>query len=347
MKKTLKLLSATALIISSFSLPAFAREQIQIVGSSTVFPFSALVAEKFGKTSGFRTPVVETTGTGGGMKLLCSGIGEPFPDISNASRRIKSGEIANCQKNGIELIEVKVGFDGIVLANEVNAFDFELTKRQIYMALAKKQPDATGKLIDNPYVKWSDIADNLPDIKIEVLGPPPTSGTRDAFVELAMEGGAITFPSLAALKKTDKKLFKAIAHGIREDGAFVEAGENDNLIVQKLKANTTALGIFGFSFLDQNEDKIKGTIINGASPSFENIADGSYGISRSLYYYVKKQHVGIIPGLKEFTEEFLSDKAMGEDGYLLDKGLIPLDEDILSEVINNTNALTPVKLSEE
>ncbi|MGL1922644.1 MAG: substrate-binding domain-containing protein [Hyphomicrobiales bacterium] len=347
MKKSIKLLSVLALTLPLMAGTAIARDQIQIVGSSTVFPFSSLVAEKYGKTSGFKTPVVESTGTGGGMKLFCSGIGEGHPDISNASRRIKAKEIENCEANGIHPVEIKVGFDGIVLANASDAPVFELTKKQIYLALAAKVPAEDGSLIDNPHIKWSDIDSSLPDLKIEVLGPPPTSGTRDAFVELAMEGGAKTFPSLAAIRKEDKSKFKAIAHGIREDGAFIEAGENDNLIVQKLKANSSALGIFGFSFLDQNEDQIKGATIGGAAPDFDNIADGSYGISRALYYYVKKEHIGIIPGLEEFTEEFLSDKAMGEDGYLLDKGLIPLDEDALEEIIDAAKNMTPVQLEAE
>lgn len=344
MKNSIKLLAVAALALPLMSTTAFARDQIQIVGSSTVFPFSSLVAEKFGKTGTYKTPVVESTGTGGGMKLFCAGIGEGHPDISNASRRIKSAELEKCQAAGINPIEIKVGYDGIVLANAVNAPAFELTKKQIFLALAAKVPGADGKLIDNPNMKWSDIDSNLPDVKIEVLGPPPTSGTRDAFVELAMEGGAKKFESLAALRKEDKKKFKAVAHSLREDGAFIEAGENDNLIVQKLKANTAALGIFGFSFLDQNQDTIKGSLINGATPDFDNIADGSYGISRALYYYVKKEHVGVIAGLKEYNEEFLSSKAMGEDGYLLEKGLIPLTETELDEVKKGLEEMKTVSL---
>ena len=347
MKKSIKLFTIAAITLPLLSSIAIARDQIQIVGSSTVFPFSSIVAEKFGKSTDFKTPVVESAGSGGGMKLFCAGIGERFPDIANASRRIKPKVFENCAANGIDPVEIKVGFDGIVLANASNAAVFSLTKRQIYMALAAKVPTATGELVDNPYVKWSDIDPSLPALKIEVLGPPPTSGTRDAFVEIAMEGGAKTFESLVAIRKTNKNKFKAIAHSIREDGAYIEAGENDNLIVQKLKTNHNALGIFGFSFLDQNRAQIKGAIIDGAVPNFENIADGSYGISRSLYYYVKKQHVDTIAGLREFTEEFLSEKAMGEDGYLLDKGLIPLAEEALAKSVAAANNLTPVNLSAE
>lgn len=278
------------------------------------------------------------------MKLFCAGIGEGHPDISNASRRIKSSELEACLAAGINPIEIKVGYDGIVLANAVDAPAFELTKKQIFLALAAKVPGADGKLIDNPNMTWSDIDSSLPNVKIEVLGPPPTSGTRDAFVELAMEGGAKKFESLAALRSEDKKKFTAVAHSLREDGAFIEAGENDNLIVQKLKANPAALGIFGFSFLDQNEDSIKGAIINGAAPDFDNIADGSYGISRALFYYVKKEHMDTIPGLKEYNEEFLSSKAMGEDGYLLEKGLIPLTDAELAEVVTGLAEMKTVSL---
>ncbi len=324
--------------------PAEAREQIHIVGSSTVFPFSTTVAERFGRATAFKTPVVESTGSGGGLKLFCQGIGEKTPDIANASRRIKASEVALCDENGVaEIVEVKIGFDGIVLANSKRAARVELSLEQIFLALAKQIP-VDGKLVENPNETWKDVDPALPDRKIEVLGPPPTSGTRDAFVEVAMEGGAKQIPMLAALRKSDKKKFKSVAHAIREDGAYVEAGENDNLIVQKLEANPDALGIFGFSFLDQNADKIQGTIVDGAEPTFENIADGKYAISRSLYFYLKKAHVGRIPGLREFVQEFTSDRASGEEGYLADRGLIPLpDEDRLT-VRDNSAKLTLLEL---
>lgn len=317
--KTL-LVAAVAVAVSG---AAQARDQIRIVGSSTVFPFSTAVAEQFGKTTDFKTPVVESTGSGGGMKLFCSGIGVGHPDITNASRRIKSSEFENCTKAGITISEVKIGYDGIVIANSKTAPLLNLTKKQIFLALAKKVP-VNGELVDNPYKMWNEIDPSLPAKKIEVLGPPPTSGTRDAFVELAMEGGAMTFPMLVDLKKSDKKSFKAVAHGIREDGAFVEAGENDNLIIQKLDANPDAFGVFGFSFLDQNGDKVQGSTVDGVVPSFENIADGSYGVSRSLFFYVKKEHAGVVPGIAEFVAEFTNEGTWGDDGYLVDKGLIPL-----------------------
>jgi phosphate transport system substrate-binding protein len=304
--------------------PAGARDQIRIVGSSTVFPFATAVAEQFGKTTHFKTPVVESTGSGGGLKLFCEGVGLEHPDIANASRRIKASEMERCEKNGVtEIVEVKIGYDGIVIANAKSSPRFDLSKEQIFRALAKRVP-INGRLVPNPYEKWSDVDADLPAYEIEVLGPPPTSGTRDAFVELAMQGGAEEVPMVAELEREDESAFKAVAHAMREDGGYVEAGENDNLIVQKLEANPEALGVFGFSFLDQNTDKIQGSLVDGVAPTFENIASGHYGISRSLYFYVKKAHVGVVPGLAEYIAEFTSERASGEDGYLADKGLIPL-----------------------
>ena len=320
------------------------RDQIRVVGSSTVFPFSTTVAERFGRGTGFKTPVVESTGTGGGLKLFCEGVGVGTPDITNASRRIKASEVELCAKNGVgDVVEVKIGFDGIVLANSKQSRRFEIGLPQIFLALAKEVP-VDGKLVPNPNKTWKDVDPSLPDQRIEVLGPPPTSGTRDAFVEIAMEGGAKQLPLLAAMAKEDKDRFEQVARAIREDGAYVEAGENDNLIVQKLEANPTAIGIFGFSFLDQNEDRIQGAIVDGAEPTFENIADGSYSISRSLYFYVKKAHVGRIPGLKEFIAEFTSDAASGEDGYLADRGLIPLPEAEREVVKQRAAKLEPLSL---
>ncbi|KKJ77149.1 phosphate ABC transporter substrate-binding protein [Kiloniella litopenaei] len=340
-----KVLTATALagMMMAVAGAAQARDQIRIVGSSTVFPFSTTVAETFGKTTGFKTPVVESTGSGGGMKLFCAGVGVEHPDITNASRRIKASEYEKCTKNGVSITEVKIGFDGIVLANSKQSDRLTLTKKQIFMALAKQVP-VDGKLVDNPYQKWSDIDPSLPNSKIEVLGPPPTSGTRDAFVELAMEGGAKKFESLKALRKSDKKAFKAIAHTLREDGAYVEAGENDNLIIQKLEANPQALGVFGFSFLDQNADKVQGSIVDGAEPTFENIAAGDYGVSRSLYFYVKKEHVGSVPGIQEFVNAFTNEDAWGDEGYLADKGLIPLPAADREQVKNSARGLQSLSM---
>lgn len=321
MKKTL-LLAIASVALSTGA--AAARDQIQIVGSSTVFPFTTTVAENFAKTNSFAAPVVESTGTGGGMKLFCSGVGEGTPDITGASRRIKTSEYEDCQKNGVtEIIEIKIGYDGLSLANANAGPDLNLTKAQVWLALAKQVP-VDGQLVDNPYKLWSDIDAALPAEPINVYGPPPTSGTRDAFVELVMDKGCEAFPEIEALEKDAKK---AACQTIREDGAFIEAGENDTLIVQKLEADPTAVGIFGFSFLDQNADQIKGATVDGVAPTYETIADGSYAVSRPLFIYVKRQHVGVIPGIAEFLAEYTSDRAWGEEGYLADKGLIALPEE--------------------
>ena len=315
------LLAATAIASAAHA----ARDQIRIVGSSTVYPFTTAVAEEFGKSSGMKTPVVESTGTGGGMKLFCAGVGEAHPDFTNASRQIKKSEFEDCAKNGVtDIVEIKVGFDGLSLAQSKDAAGFALTKQQVFQALAKEVPGADGKLVANPYKTWADIDPSLPATKIEVLGPPPTSGTRDSFVELVMEPGAAKFETLAALKKDDAKAFEKVWKSIREDGAYVEAGENDNLIVQKIEANKDALGIFGFSFLEENASLIKGLKIEGVEPTYETVASGEYKVSRPLYVYGKKAHVGVIPGMAEFVAEYVSDKAIGEEGYLADKGLITL-----------------------
>ncbi len=328
-KNPLAIAAAAALALTAsvaVTDAAEARDQIRIVGSSTVFPFAAVVAEEFGKTTDNKTPVVESTGSGGGLKLFCAGVGVGHPDITNASRRIKSSEVDRCAENGVtDITEVKFGFDGIVLANSKAIEPFSITLQQLFLALAKDVP-SDGGMVANPNQTWADVDASLPAVEIEVLGPPPTSGTRDAFVELAMEGGCKTFPDIKALKNQDKKAYKTLCHSIREDGAFVEAGENDNLIVQKLKANPGALGIFGYSFLDQNRDKVQGSTINGIAPDFDTIADGSYPVSRSMYFYVKKAHVGVIPGIEEYIATFTDEDAWGPYGYLADKGLIPLPD---------------------
>lgn len=318
MIKTLTLAALTSVLIVT---SASARDQIRIVGSSTVYPFSTTVAEEFGRTSGFKTPVVESTGSGGGFKLFCAGVGEKHPDITNSSRKIKKSEVELCAKNGVTPIEYEIGFDGIVIANDKSATQYNFQLKHIFLALAAKVP-VDGKLVPNPYVYWSDVDPSLPNVKIRVLGPPPTSGTRDAFLELAMEGGAKQISELKALRKKDKKKFKNIVHHIREDGVYVEAGENDNLIVQKLRTDPNSHGIFGYSFLDQNSDVIQGSIVEGFEPTFENIADGKYKISRSLQYYVKKEHIAYIPGIQEFVNLF--QRMQMADGPLEDKGLISL-----------------------
>jgi phosphate transport system substrate-binding protein len=340
--KIMGLVAGAALLTTTAMGTAHARDQIQIVGSSTVFPFSTAVAEQFGQKTSFKTPVVESTGSGGGMKLFCAGVGEGSPDITNSSRRIKENEFKLCLENGVTPVEVKIGFDGIVLANSKAGPELSLTREQIFLALAKEIPDASGKLIANPHKTWADVDPSLPNIKIEVLGPPPTSGTRDAFAEIALEGGAKEIEVLAAMRKADKNAFKKVAHSIREDGAYIEAGENDNLIIQKLEANSNAFGVFGFSFLDQNADKVKGATVNGVEPEFENIAAGDYKISRSLFFYVKKEHVGVIPGLEEFVAEFTDEETWGEDGYLADKGLIPLPDSERESVAASATSMVPM-----
>jgi phosphate transport system substrate-binding protein len=330
----MKRILAAASLLALAASPAFAaRDQIRIVGSSTVYPFTTTVAEQFGKTSGMKTPVVESTGTGGGFKLFCAGVGEANPDFTNASRAIKKGEFEDCAKNGVtDIVEIKIGFDGLSLAQSKAAPDLGLSKQQVFMALAAQVPDKDGKLVPNPYKTWSDIDPSLPNVKIEVLGPPPTSGTRDSFAELVMEKGAEKFESLAELKKSDAKAFEKVWKSMREDGAFIEAGENDNLIVQKLQANPNALGIFGFSFLEENAATIKDVAVDGVKATYETIADGSYKVARPLYVYMKKQHVDVIPGMKEFVAEFVSEKALGEEGYLAEKGLVTLPGDQLEKV---------------
>jgi phosphate transport system substrate-binding protein len=346
MRKTF--VAAAVVLTASFSVQAFARDTIAIVGSSTVFPFSTAVAESFGRSGKFKTPKVESTGTGGGMKLFCSGLGVDFPDMTNASRRMKASEFDTCQEKGVkEIVEVKIGFDGITLANSKSAKQMDLTLRDIYLALAKTVPDPkTGQLVANPYKTWKEVNPSLPDNKIEVLGPPPTSGTRDALVELAMDGGCETFPDIKALKKTDEKKFKAVCQGIREDGAYIEAGENDNLIVNKLVANPKAVGIFGYSFLEQNANKIQGSKVDGVVPAYDAISSAKYPISRSLYFYVKKGHVGTIPGIAEYVSEFTNDKAWGDEGYLADKGLIALPKADRAKVAAAAKAMTPMSKPE-
>ena len=332
MSKRSVVLTATVAALSAVALAGAAhaaRDQIRVVGSSTVYPFTTAVAEQFGKANSGKTPVVESTGTGGGMKIFCEGVGEDKADATNASRRMKKSEFELCQKNGVkDIVELNIGFDGLTFAQSKDGPAIKLTLKQVFMALAEQVPDKDGKLVANPYKNWSDIDPSLPNVKIEVLGPPPTSGTRDSMHELFMEKGAETFDTLKALKKADEekktKDFEKVWKSLRKDGGYVEAGENDNVIVQKLEANKNAFGVFGFSFLEENSAKLKGVALDGAEPTFENIADGKYKGARRMYVYVKKAHIGVIPGLDKFVAEYASSKAMGEDGYLTQKGLVAL-----------------------
>jgi phosphate transport system substrate-binding protein len=346
MKVTGLIAAGALLAVTAMTSPAQAnRDYIAIVGSSTVYPFATVVAEQFGKTSQFKTPKIESTGSGGGLKLFCAGVGVEHPDITNASRAIKKSEQEQCAANGVtDIVEVKIGYDGIVLANDKTAPQINLTRKDIFLALAKDVPNSDGELVPNPYKTWQDVNPELPAVAIEVLGPPPTSGTRDAFVELVMEEAAGEFEAIKELKKTDKNAHKAATQSIREDGAYVEAGENDNLIVQKLQANPDAFGIFGFSFLDQNADVIQGSMVEGEAPTFENIAAGKYPVSRPLFFYVKKAHVGTIPGIAEYLAEFTSEKAWGPEGYLADKGMIPMPDAERAQFAADVKELKPMAM---
>jgi len=327
--------SILAALLAVFAVTSVAEaREIRIVGSSTVYPFTTIVGETFA-AEGNTAPVIESTGTGGGMKLFCAGVGSAHPDFTNASRAIKSSEVEKCKANGITPLEMMVGYDGIVFANSNKSGVLEVTPLELYKALAKDVPQADGSLVANPYTHWNQINPDFPATKIEVLGPPPSSGTRDAWVELVMEKGCKTYDWVKAMKKKDKKAYKGICHGIREDGAFVEAGENDNLIIQKLANNPNAFGIFGYSFLDQNTDVIQGSPIAGVVPTFESIADGSYPASRGLYVYAKKEHMNMTDGMIEFMELYLSDDVAGADGSLGDAGLIPLPKKELDKVRAN------------
>ncbi len=348
--KFVALTAAFAVAGAFVSSAAVARDQIRIVGSSTVYPYSQAVSEEFAKKTGGKAPVVESLGTGGGFKEFCKGVGEDKADISNASRAIKKSEYEDCAKNGVtNITEVLIGYDGLSIAISKKGPDFDLTKDQIFLALAKEVP-VDGKLVANPYKKWSDVDKKLPDQAILVYGPPPTSGTRDAFVELAMHTGCEALPFFkdqkkaagddADKKKAFEKLVKEKCSPMRADGAFVEAGENDNLIVQRLEADPKALGIFGYSFLFENADKLKGAKVKGVAPAFETIADGSYGISRPLFFYVKNDHRKVIKGLDEYVSEFVSEGAFGKDGYLAERGLVPLADAKRKEVADASKKAT-------
>ena len=378
MKKHLVSAALVTAISGLGAANAAERDTVSIVGSSTVYPFATVVAERFGRSTKFSTPKIESTGSGGGLKLFCKGVGANTPDITNSSSRIKKSEYDDCQANGVtDIVEVLVGYDGIAIANSKAAPRLQLTVKDLYLALAKDIPGPDGRLIPNPNKTWKDVNPAMPSTRIEVLGPPPTSGTRDAFAELAMGGGAEEIPALKALSKLGAEqadeiraalgklgvagaydamaknkgkapkggdLFNAIAYAIREDGAYIEAGENDNLIVQKLEANPDAVGIFGFSFLEENGDKVQGSIVNGTEPTFDSIASGDYPVSRPLYFYIKGAHVGKIPGIQEYAMEFVSDRAMGEDGYLPEKGLIPLEEAALEQVQQDVKNLKRLEM---
>lgn len=318
-----------------------ARAGVWAAGSSTVFPFVTRVAENFGRANpGGAQPRVEALGTGGGIQAFCAGIGPSTPDIANASRQMKQSEYDRCAANGVtDIIELKIGYDGIVVATARNGSAFDLKLEDLYKALGKQVPGADGKFALNMVTSWNQVNPALPAQRIQVYGPPPTSGTRDAFLELGMAPGGAKLPAVAAIKG-DKEKFESITHTLREDGKWIDSGENDNAIVQTLTRTPGSLGVFGFSFLEQNMDTVKAETIDGVPPSIDAIADGSYPLARSLYIYVKKQHIGVIPGLKEFVLEFMSEGAAGRGGYLQDRGLVPMSAEALAAERAKATALT-------
>ena len=316
-----------------------ARDQVRIVGSSTVFPYTQAVAEQYAASTGNPAPVVESTGTGGGMQIFCGGVGPDHPDLTGASRAMTKSEYDLCQQNGVDSVtEILLGYDGLSLAQAQSGPEISLTKAQIFEALAS-EVEVDGEIVANPHTNWSDIDPSLPETAITVFGPPPTSGTRDAFVELVMEEGCEEFPAIAALEGDRKD---EVCQRMRQDGPFVEAGENDNLIVQRLNSDPNAVGIFGYSFLYENQDTLRAVPVDGVAPSTETIADGSYAVSRPLFIYVKNAHRGVIPGLEEFVTEYTSEESFGEGGYLSERGLIPLPEDERAAVSEAVAASTPM-----
>jgi phosphate transport system substrate-binding protein len=342
---------ACMLAAALFAAPADAqreRETIRIVGSSTVFPFSTAVAESFGARTSFATPVVESTGSGGGFRLFCAGVGVGTPDIVNSSRRIQPSEFERCRENGVtDITEVMFGADGIVIgyaAPRGRGPGLDITLTQLWLALAARIPadETCSSFVDNPYQSWSDIDSSLPAQRIEVFGPPPTSGTRDAFVKLAMEGGARGIDCMQDLHANDLSRFDQLAGRIREDGAWIDSGENDNAIVQTLINTPSAFGVFGYSFYDQNSDRLAVADVDGVTPDFDTIAEGDYPVSRTLFFYVKNQHEPVIPGLVDYIVEFTSEDAWGEFGYLSDRGLIPLLEENRQAIGARARALTPM-----
>ncbi|WP_407943947.1 substrate-binding domain-containing protein [Marinobacter salinisoli] len=329
--------------VAAMSAPAMARDTISIVGSSTVYPFATVVAERFGTKTDFRTPKLESTGSGGGLKLFCQGIGTQHPDITNASRRMKVSEFELCQKNGVtDITEYRIGSDGIVIASSKEAENMDLTLEQLFLALGAKVP-VNGEWVANPNKNWSDVDASLPNKPIRVMGPPPTSGTRDSFNELALAAGCDALPEAKALSEEQHK---AICESVREDGAFIEAGENDNLIVQKLIGDTDMYGVFGFSFLEENADRLQAATLDGMVPTAEAIASDQYPVARSLFFYVKKAHVGVIPGIQEFVSEFTSNAAMGRNGYLKKVGLIVPPRDQLMTLMEKAENLPDLNKDE-
>ena len=333
-----------ALVVAACGQSGGQRNGIWAAGSSTVFPFATRVAENFGRNNPEGAPPrVESLGTGGGIQAFCQGVGPSTPDIANASRPMKQSEFDKCAENGVtDIVELKIGYDGIVVATARNGASFNFELKDLYEGLAKEAPGPNGTFVPNPARTWADINPALPNQRIQVYGPPPTSGTRDAFLELGMTPGAKLIPAVAAVEEQDGDRFEALAHTVREDGAWVDSGENDNAILQTLTRTPGSLGVFGFSFLEQNLDTVKAETIDGVAPSPETISNGTYPLARSLYIYVKKAHIGVTPGLQEFLIEFTSEAAVGRGGYLQDRGLVPLPEAELVQQRAIATALTPM-----
>lgn len=325
-----KLTAATLAIAALSATAAVARDEIRIVGSSTVFPYAQAVAEQFTNLTGAASPIVESTGTGGGMQVFCAGVGEEHPDITGASRAMKASEYELCATNGVtDITEALIGYDGLSLVvSRANEFAWDLTLAEVFTALAAQVP-VDGAMVDNPYTMWNEINPALPAAPILVFGPPPTSGTRDAFVEMAMNAGCKELPFVID-GGFDGDWIKENCSRMRTDGPFVEAGENDNLIVQRLNSDPNAMGIFGYSFLFENQDTLKDVSIGGVPANLDTIATFDYPIARPLYIYIKNAHRGVIPNLQEFVAEYMSDDAIGADGYLSERGLVVQADDALA-----------------
>lgn len=335
-------LAAALLVAVSVPSVAEARSQMRAVGSSTVYPFAKAVAERVARANPrLGTPIIESTGTGAGFKLFCSGVGTRFPDVANASRRMKASEAKLCAANGVKQVtEIQVGIDGIALATSKRTPMTGVTPREIYMALAKTP---YGK--PNRTKTWKDVNAKYPALPIRVYGPPPSSGTRDALAELIMTVGCESNPGMVALKKSDDKKHKAVCTGMREDGAFVEAGENDNLIVQKLDGNPGTLGIFGYSYLEENAGKLKGLMINGVPPTYQTISAFKYPGARPLYIYVKNAHAKAIPAIRAFVAEFTKESAVGPKGYLMPLGLVAAPNNVRARSQMAARNLVPLNLA--
>jgi phosphate transport system substrate-binding protein len=333
MRRSLAMTAIAASVVFAAATAAQARDQIRIVGSSTIFPLTTKVAEHFAKTTGEAAPVVESTGSGGGFKLFCGGVGEQYPDIVDASRPITGSETAICAANSVrDISELKIGYDGIVLLGSRNAPEMQLTARQLYLALARTIP-VNGASVPNPNETWSDIDPSLPDIAIRVYGPPPTSGTRDLMGQLLLDRGCATFSDIASLEASDPDSFRLLCRTLREDGAYIDAGENDRLVISKLEKDPTSYGVMGFNNLERNRERLQGIAINGVEPDYETILDGSYPASRALYLYIKDDHQQLVRNLGDFITTYVSDAMIGEEGLLADNGLVPLTDEERQETI--------------